>query len=98
MRKLGPTIRILRTVQEITIKELASKSGLSEPYIGNLENGSRTPSLEALDNIALALNINAALLLFISDMDDPMTAPLMPMVYMSIYNKVVPAGSQWRYP
>lgn len=98
MRRLGPTIRILRTVQELSVQDLCTKTGLSHQFLYNLEAGVRSPSLDSLDKVAEALGINSALLLFISDMDDPLTAPLLPMVFMSVYNKIVPTASVWTYP
>lgn len=98
MRRLGPTIRILRTVQELTVLDLSAKTGMSHQFLYNLEAGIRSPSLETLDKIAEALGINSALLLFISDLEDPINKGIMPMVYMHVYNTIVPKGAIWTYP
>lgn len=44
--------------QNVSLKDLANKSGVSLSYIYNLSNGYRcNPSLETLNSIAKALNV-----------------------------------------
>ena len=55
---VGKKIKRFRTAFGLSQKELAQKSGLSEPAIRNYELGNRTPSAKQLKKIAGALNIS----------------------------------------
>lgn len=55
---VGKKIKRFRTAFRLSQKELAQKSGLSEPAIRNYELGNRTPSAKQLEKIAGALNIS----------------------------------------
>ena len=56
-KKLGNKIRELRKKREMTQASLAEKTGLSDNFIGLLERGQTTPSLETLDRISKALKV-----------------------------------------
>jgi transcriptional regulator with XRE-family HTH domain len=73
-------------------------SGISQQHIHHIEAETRNPSLETLDKIAKGLRVNSAVLLLVSEMDDPLAASLMPMVYISLYNSIVPEGAKLRLP
>lgn len=50
-------LKNIRKEKEMTLDELASKSGVSSGYLCHLERGSRThPSVEIMEKIAKALN------------------------------------------
>ena len=50
-------IRKYREEKQMTLKELADKSGISIGYLCHLEKGTRdNPSKEVMQNIALVLN------------------------------------------
>jgi transcriptional regulator with XRE-family HTH domain len=51
---LGPSLRLLRTEREWSLKDLAAHSNLSVSQISSLERGANLPSLESLLAIARA--------------------------------------------
>ena len=55
--QLSQTIRKIRLAQNMTIEQLAQKSGFSKGFISQVENFRITPSLKALIRIAEALGI-----------------------------------------
>ena len=55
---VGKKIKRFRTAQGLSQKELALKSGMSEPAIRNYELGNRTPSDKQLEKIAGALGVS----------------------------------------
>ncbi|MYA75373.1 MAG: helix-turn-helix transcriptional regulator [Gammaproteobacteria bacterium] len=52
---LGQRIRARRTALGMTLAQVAEESGLSLPYVSNLERGRGNPTLEALRSVAAAL-------------------------------------------
>ena len=56
---LGAALRRLRKAQGLTLQQLASRCGLSQPFLSQLENGKAMPSLMALHNVAQALETTA---------------------------------------
>lgn len=52
---LGPRVRALRQQRGLTLVQLASLSGLSHPFLSQLERGLARPSMASLDKIAIAL-------------------------------------------
>lgn len=56
-------LRYYRIKNKMTQEDLAVKSDLTDKYISDLERGIFSPSLEKLDMIAEALNIDTYLLL-----------------------------------
>lgn len=58
---LGRAIASLRTAQGMKRMDLKQRSGLSYPYIAEIENGSKkSPSLKAVAAIATALGVSSA--------------------------------------
>ena len=55
---VGKKIKKFRTAQGLSQKELAQRSGMSEPAIRNYELGNRTPSDKQLEKIAGALGVS----------------------------------------
>jgi len=60
---LGRAIRVTRTEQGLERKELARRSGLSYPYLSEIEKGKKRASTEALLPIARALGLRQSELL-----------------------------------
>ncbi len=60
---LGRAIKVYRTAQDISRKELAERSGLSYSYLAEIENGAKYPSTKALHLIAKGLGLSPAELL-----------------------------------
>ena len=62
-RALGRAIKVTRTEQGLERKELARLSGLSYPYLSEIEKGKKRASTEALLAIAQALGLRQSELL-----------------------------------
>src|SRR4051794_40606347 len=56
---LGEYIREQREAAKISLRELADVSGISNPYLSQIERGLRKPSAEILQQIAKGLRISA---------------------------------------
>ena len=65
--RLGRALMVRRAVLRLDRKDLASKSGLSYPYVHQIENGMRTPSVSALKRMAAVLDVSDADLLALAD-------------------------------
>ena len=59
MRSLGEYIREQREAAEVSLRQLAKSSGVSNPYLSQVERGLKKPSAEILGQIASALRISA---------------------------------------
>ena len=55
---LGEYIREQRTKAKVSLRQLASQAGVSNPYLSQIERGLRKPSAEVLQQIATALRIS----------------------------------------
>lgn len=56
--ELGERVRELRKEREWSQKELAKRTGMSQPSIARFEAGGTTPTLSVLDRIARAFGMN----------------------------------------
>ena len=56
---LGEFIREQRRVGQLSLRKLSELSGISNPYLSQIERGLRRPSAEILQQIARALSISA---------------------------------------
>jgi transcriptional regulator with XRE-family HTH domain len=63
LRRLGRLVRHRRRELGFTLSELADRSGLSTPFLSQVENGVGTPSLTSLFAIARVLDTTAEALL-----------------------------------
>jgi transcriptional regulator with XRE-family HTH domain len=59
VRNLGDYIREQRSAAQISLRQLATLAGVSNPYLSQIERGLRKPSAEILQQIAKALRISA---------------------------------------
>lgn len=57
--ELGDYIRTQRGNAQISLRQLAKRAGVSNPYLSQVERGLRKPSAEILQQIARALRISA---------------------------------------
>ncbi len=57
--ELGDYIRTQRGNAQISVRQLAKRAGVSNPYLSQVERGLRKPSAEILQQIAKALRISA---------------------------------------
>jgi transcriptional regulator with XRE-family HTH domain len=61
-RNIGQFIRDLRSNARISLRELADRAGVSNPYLSQIERGLRRPSAEVLSQLADALRVSTALM------------------------------------
>ena len=59
---IGEFIRDLRHSARISLRELAERAGVSNPYLSQIERGLRKPSAEVLAQIAGALRVSTPLM------------------------------------
>jgi transcriptional regulator with XRE-family HTH domain len=57
-RDIGTFIRDLRRNARISLRQLAEQTGVSNPYLSQIERGLRKPSAEVLQQIASALRVS----------------------------------------
>jgi transcriptional regulator with XRE-family HTH domain len=75
VRDIGEFIREQRTAAHISIRGLAAKAGVSNPYLSQVERGLRRPSAEILAQIAHGLSISVESLLAKAGILDTADAP-----------------------
>jgi len=63
MEALGAFIRAQRKLADLSLRELAELTDVSNPYLSQLERGLHQPSVRVLKSIAKALNLSAETLL-----------------------------------
>jgi transcriptional regulator with XRE-family HTH domain len=63
MEALGSFIRAQRKLADLSLRELAEMTEVSNPYLSQLERGLHQPSVRVLKAIADALNVSAETLL-----------------------------------
>jgi transcriptional regulator with XRE-family HTH domain len=72
LERLGRVIREQRKQAELSLRELAARTNVSNPYLSQLERGLHEPSVRVLKAIAMALNMSAeALMVQAGLLDDP---------------------------
>ncbi len=59
VESLGDYLREQRVAAELSLRQLAEQTGVSNPYLSQIERGLRKPSAEVLQQIAKALRISA---------------------------------------
>jgi transcriptional regulator with XRE-family HTH domain len=59
---IGSFIRSQREAAQVSVRQLAEKAGVSNPYLSQIERGLRKPSAEVLNQIAKALRVSADVL------------------------------------
>ena len=59
---IGSFIRSQREAAQVSVRQLAEKAGVSNPYLSQIERGLRKPSAEVLSQIAKALRMSAEVL------------------------------------
>lgn len=57
-KQLGYRIRYLRTQKNMSIEALALEAEINRNYLGDLERGTRNPTLIILNKIAKALDVD----------------------------------------
>ena len=59
VESLGDYLREQRIAAQLSLRQLAEQTGVSNPYLSQIERGLRRPSAEVLQQIAKALRISA---------------------------------------
>ena len=59
---IGSFIRAQREAAQVSVRQLAEKAGVSNPYLSQIERGLRRPSADVLSQIAKALRVSAEVL------------------------------------
>jgi transcriptional regulator with XRE-family HTH domain len=61
-RDIGEFIREMRRNARISLRQLASQAGVSNPYLSQIERGLRRPSAEVLQQLASALRVSTPMM------------------------------------
>lgn len=56
---LGEFIATQRRAAELSLRQVAERAGISNPYVSQIERGLRKPSAEVLQQLANALQVSA---------------------------------------
>ncbi|WP_156517165.1 helix-turn-helix domain-containing protein, partial [Rhodococcus sp. EPR-279] len=59
---IGSYIRSQREAAQVSMRQLASRAGVSNPYLSQIERGLRNPSAEVLAQIAKGLRVSSEVL------------------------------------
>jgi transcriptional regulator with XRE-family HTH domain len=59
---IGSFIRSQRVAAEVSLRQLAERAGVSNPYLSQIERGLRKPSADVLAQIAKGLRVSAEVL------------------------------------
>ena len=68
---IGSFIRSQRELAQVSVRQLAEKAGVSNPYLSQIERGLRKPSADVLNQIAKALRVSAEVLYVRAGMLEP---------------------------
>jgi len=63
---IGTTIKKLRKKKGIQQNKLAERSGISQTYLSQIENGSRSATIDTLEKICGVLNVPLSILSFLA--------------------------------
>ena len=75
LERLGRVIREQRKLAELSLRDLAARTNVSNPYLSQLERGLHEPSVRVLKAIANALNMSAEALMVQAGMIDGPAPP-----------------------
>ena len=59
---IGSFIKAQREAAHVSVRQLAEKAGVSNPYLSQIERGLRKPSADVLKQLAKALRVSAEVL------------------------------------
>ena len=75
LNTLGDFIAAQRRSAELSLRQLAEQTGVSNPYLSQIERGLRKPSAEVLQQLAKALRVSAETLYVRAGILDPEDHP-----------------------
>jgi len=106
--EVGAFIRGQRERANLSLRRLADRAGISNPYLSQIERGVRRPSAEILKRISRALSISAETLYTRAGLieggpspqpvidaieADPILAPRQKQVLLDVYRTLISSGS-----
>ena len=68
---IGSFIKAQREAAQVSVRQLAEKAGVSNPYLSQIERGLRKPSADVLKQLAKALRVSAEVLYIQAGMLEP---------------------------
>ena len=71
VENLGDYLREQRVNAQLSLRQLAEQTGVSNPYLSQIERGLRRPSAEVLQQLAKALRVSAETLYVRAGILDP---------------------------
>jgi transcriptional regulator with XRE-family HTH domain len=71
LESLGEFLKDQRRSAQLTLRQLADQTGVSNPYLSQIERGLRKPSAEVLQQLAKGLRISAETLYVRAGILDP---------------------------
>ena len=71
LEQMGEFIKAQRKLMELSQRELAKLTNVSDPYVSQLERGLHEPSVRVLKSLAKALNVRAEVLLGYAGLLEP---------------------------
>ena len=74
-RDIGEFIRELRRTAGVSLRQLADRAGVSNPYLSQIERGLRKPSAEVLQQLASALRVSTPVMYLRAGLLDPKDGP-----------------------
>ncbi|WP_018158062.1 helix-turn-helix domain-containing protein [Demetria terragena] len=81
---LGAYLREQRQSAQLSLRQLADRTGISNPYLSQIERGLKKPSAEILQSLAKGLQISAEQLYVHAGFLDADTQPVTPDVRVAI--------------
>ena len=92
LERLGRVIREQRKLAEMSLRDLAARTNVSNPYLSQIERGLHEPSVRVLKAIAGALNMSAEALMVQAGMIDAPDDAQVPSVPDAV--RAAPAKAQ----
>lgn len=85
---IAKTLKSYRHLRNLTGEELAKLSGTGQSTISSIERGKQSPTLETLEQICKALNINVVDFIATSSMHHPTTPSNDELLLIELYRKL----------
>lgn len=76
----GHAIKTIRTARNMTQAELANASGTTGSYISQIESGTKKPSADMLESIAVGLRVPVWFLVMVGSHPDDLGPEIAPLV------------------
>src|SRR3954449_8649774 len=68
--QIGPRVRALREAMDLSLRDLAERSGVSAPMLSQVERGETSPTLAVASRIANGLELRLSQLLRLDEADN----------------------------